>query len=61
VPFGWAPKACVGAEIGTIQLMALCYLMCTRYRLDVPDLDTVTMVCRFAPIPENFRGRLDRR
>jgi cytochrome P450 len=58
VPFGWAPKACVGADIGTIQLMALCYLMCTRYRFDVSDAGAVTMVCRFAPIPENFRGRL---
>jgi cytochrome P450 len=58
VPFGWAPKACVGAEIGTIQLIALCYLMCTRYQLDVSDIDAVTMVCRFAPIPEGFRGRL---
>ncbi|MGV9880016.1 cytochrome P450 [Streptomyces sp. NPDC003006] len=58
VPFGWAPKKCIGADIGTTQLMALCYLMCTRYRLTVPDIDTVTMACRFAPVPRHFRGRL---
>jgi cytochrome P450 len=61
MPFGWAPKACVGAEIGTIQLMVLAFLLCTRFRLDVPDIDQVTMVCRFAPVPEPFRGTLTRR
>ncbi|MEV7193659.1 cytochrome P450 [Streptomyces sp. NPDC093510] len=60
VPFGWAPKKCIGADIATSQLMALCYLMCTRYRLTVPNPDTVTMACRFAPIPQHFRGRLVR-
>ncbi|MEC4020199.1 cytochrome P450 [Streptomyces sp. H27-D2] len=58
VPFGWAPKKCVGADIGTTQLMALCYLMCTRYRLTVPDAEKITMVYRFAPVPQKFRGRL---
>ncbi|WP_326654960.1 MULTISPECIES: cytochrome P450 [unclassified Streptomyces] len=58
VPFGWAPKKCIGADIGTIQLMALCYLMCTRYRLSVPNADTITMACRFAPVPQQFRGHL---
>lgn len=60
VPFGWAPKKCIGADIGTSQLMALCYLMCTRYHLTVPNADTVTMACRFAPVPQHFRGRLTR-
>jgi cytochrome P450 len=58
VPFGWAPKKCVGAGIGTVQLMALCYLVCGRYRLTVPGADSVTMAFRFAPVPENFHGRL---
>jgi cytochrome P450 len=58
VPFGWAPKKCIGADIGTIQLMALCYLMCTRYHLTVPNPDALTMACRFAPVPQQFRGRL---
>ncbi|MEN8652158.1 cytochrome P450 [Streptomyces sp. 21So2-11] len=58
VPFGWAPKKCIGADIGTTQLMALCYLICTRYRLTVPNADTITMACRFAPVPQQFRGHL---
>ncbi|MEU8890773.1 cytochrome P450 [Streptomyces sp. NPDC048442] len=58
VPFGWAPKKCIGADIGTVQLMALCYLMCTRYRLTVPDAGAVTMACRFAPVPQHFRGHI---
>ncbi|MEU2774441.1 cytochrome P450 [Streptomyces sp. NPDC007162] len=58
VPFGWAPKKCVGANVAVVQLMALCHLLCTRYRLTVPDPEAVTMALRFAPVPENFRGRL---
>ncbi|MFI9100789.1 cytochrome P450 [Streptomyces fildesensis] len=58
VPFGWAPKNCVGADIGMIQLMALCYLMCTRYRLTVPNAESITMAYRFAPVPQEFRGHL---
>jgi cytochrome P450 len=60
VPFGWAPKKCIGADLSTTQLMALCYLLCTRYHLTVPNADTVTMACRFAPVPQHFRGRLVR-
>ncbi|MFD8722674.1 cytochrome P450 [Streptomyces sp. NPDC059629] len=57
VPFGWAPKKCVGANLAVVQLMALCHLMCTRYRLTVERPEAVTMALRFAPVPENFRGR----
>ncbi|GAA3776767.1 cytochrome P450 [Streptomyces coacervatus] len=58
VPFGWAPKKCIGANLGTVQLMALCHLLCTRYRLDVERPEDITMALRFAPVPEHFRGRL---
>ncbi|MCD9875923.1 cytochrome P450 [Streptomyces guryensis] len=58
VPFGWAPKKCIGANLGTVQLMALCHLLCTRYRLEVARPENITMALRFAPVPENFRGRL---
>ncbi|GAA5707273.1 MULTISPECIES: cytochrome P450 [Streptomyces] len=58
VPFGWAPKKCIGNDIGTTQLMGLCYLICTRYRLSVPNSDTLPMACRFAPVPQRFNGRL---
>jgi cytochrome P450 len=59
VPFGWAPKTCIGASIGTVHLMALCYLMTTRYRVVVRDIDKVTMACRFAAIPQRFTGRIE--
>lgn len=58
VPFGWAPKKCVGAALGTVQLMVLCWLMSTRYRLTVPDPAHVTMAFRFAPVPQDFHGTL---
>ncbi|WP_030373773.1 cytochrome P450 [Streptomyces rimosus] len=58
VPFGWAPKKCIGANVAIVQLMALCHLLCTRYRLTVHRPDEVTMALRFAPVPENFRGDL---
>ncbi|MFE2883514.1 cytochrome P450 [Streptomyces sp. NPDC059272] len=58
VPFGWAPKKCVGANIGTVQLMGLCRLLCTRYQLTVDRPEDLRMALRFAPVPEDFRGRL---
>ncbi|ATL33096.1 cytochrome P450 [Streptomyces formicae] len=58
VPFGWAPKKCIGANIATVQLMALCHQLCTRYHLTVDRPQEVTMALRFAPVPENFHGRL---
>ncbi|MEV3861501.1 cytochrome P450 [Streptomyces sp. NPDC050095] len=61
VPFGWAPKKCIGANIATVQLMALCQLLSTRYDLTPDRPDEATMALRFAPVPENFRGRLTRR
>ncbi|MGW2230717.1 cytochrome P450 [Streptomyces formicae] len=61
VPFGWAPKKCIGANIATVQLMALCHQLCTRYHLTVDRPQEVTMALRFAPVPENFHGRLTRR
>ncbi len=30
VPFGWAPKKCVGANVAIVQLMALCHLLCNQ-------------------------------
>ena len=38
--------------------MALCHLLCTRYRLTVDRPEDITMALRFAPVPENFRGRV---
>jgi len=56
VPFGWAPKKCPGADLATIHLMAWCYLLCTQYRLNVPDIDNIAIAFRFAPVPQQFHG-----
>lgn len=58
VPFGWAPKACIGADIGTIFLMLICHLMCTRYRLEIPDVANLTMGYQFAAVPDDFTGTI---
>jgi len=61
VPFGWAPKACVGADAGTVSLMLICRLMCTRYRLEVPDVEKLEMGYWFAAVPKDFTGTIRRR
>lgn len=61
VPFGWAPKACVGADLGINLLMLLAYLMCTRYRLDVPAPGSLQIGYFFAAVPRDFQGRILRR
>lgn len=61
VPFGWSPTACIGANLGTIQLMVLCRLLCTRYRVDVSDPDAVHVFLGSVPVPVDFRGSLARR
>ncbi len=61
VPFGWAPKSCVGAGLGTIQLIMLCHLLCTRYRVEVQTAEAMRMVLAAVPTPTDFRGLIRRR
>jgi cytochrome P450 len=61
VPFGWAPKACIGAGLGTTQLMLLCHLMSTRYHIQLSDPETIRMALAAVPLPLNFRGTITRR
>lgn len=61
VPFGWAPKACLGAGLGTTQLMLLCHLVLTRYRIQVAAPENVRMVLAAVPLPVNFHGTISRR
>lgn len=60
-PFGWSPTSCVGAGLGTIELMLLCRLFTTRYRLVPEDLDSVEVVLASVPLPVGFRGTIERR
>jgi cytochrome P450 len=61
VAFGWAPTSCIGAGIGTTQMVLLCHLICTRYRLTVDDPAAVRMALLAMPTPLNFHGRLELR
>jgi cytochrome P450 len=60
VPFGWAPRACVGAGLATIQLILLCHLMTTRYRLHPTDPAATRIDFGTTPVPRAFRGRISR-
>jgi cytochrome P450 len=61
VPFGWAPRGCIGAGLGTAQLILLCHLMCTRYRIELADPENVRMSLISIPLPRNFRGTITQR
>ncbi|MEO6687592.1 MAG: cytochrome P450 [Dokdonella sp.] len=56
VPFGWAPKSCIGASLGMAQLVVLAHLVCTRYRLDVPDPELAKMAVASVVRPKDFNG-----
>lgn len=61
VPFGWAPTTCIGAGLGTTQLMLLCHLLSTRYRIVPTDLAAARMMLAAVPIPQHFQGTIVRR
>lgn len=56
VPFGWAPKSCIGASLGMAQLVVLAHLICTRYRLQVPEPERARMVVASVVRPRDFNG-----
>lgn len=62
VPFGFAPRACLGAKLGLDQLLVLAHRLTTRYRieLDTP-VESIPLALEAVPIPLGFRGRLVRR
>jgi len=61
VPFGWAPKSCIGANLGMAQLMLLAHLVCTRYALRVPDPARGSMAVASLVRPKDFHGAIVRR
>ena len=60
-PFGWSPTSCIGAGLGLTELMLLCYLFSTRYRIEAVDPQAVEMVMASVPLPVGFRGVINRR
>lgn len=61
VPFGWAPTSCIGAGLGTVELMLLASLFTTRFRIDAVDPERVEIVLASVPLPVGFRGSISRR
>jgi cytochrome P450 len=60
-PFGWAPRACIGASFGTVQLILLCHLLCTRYRIEIATPGEVRMALTAVAMPLDFHGTITRR
>lgn len=53
VPFGFPPKVCVGAGLGSIQLALLCQLLTTRYRIELDrsaDLSPIALGAVAVPV-----------
>jgi len=60
-PFGWSPRGCIGAGLGTAQLILLCHLLCTRYRVRLAAPEAVRMALVSVPLPRSFQGTITRR
>jgi cytochrome P450 len=58
VPFGWSPTSCIGAALGTSQLMLLCHFLCTRYRIELAQPGAARMALAAVPLPLDFRGTI---
>ncbi|HEX6356498.1 cytochrome P450 [Actinophytocola sp.] len=58
VPFGWAPTACIGAGLGTIQLVLLAYLLCTEFRIELRTPADARVALGAVPRPMDFDGWL---
>ena len=61
VPFGWAPKSCIGANLGMAQLVILTHLACTRYCIEVARPERAHMAVASLARPKDFEGVLHRR
>lgn len=60
-PFGWAPTTCVGAGLGLTEMMLLCRLFSTHYRIEAIEPEKVEVVMASVPLPVGFRGVISRR
>ncbi len=56
VPFGLAPKSCVGAGLGLIQLLAFCRLVTTELRIDPTPGPSPSVALRAVAVPVHLRG-----
>ncbi|MCL1035691.1 cytochrome P450 [Shewanella submarina] len=54
VPFGWAPKSCVGAMLGSTQLLLLLHLFATRFQWKLLEPDRLDITMTALPQPVAF-------
>ena len=61
VPFGWAPKSCIGALLGSHQLLLLLHLFATRFQWQLTEPTALSITMTALPQPANFRVHLQHR
>lgn len=59
-PFGWAPRACIGAGLGMSQLILFCHLLRVAFRVEVPKPEALAMALPSMPVPQNLFGSIVR-
>ncbi|GHJ44482.1 cytochrome P450 [Catellatospora sp. TT07R-123] len=58
VPFGLAPKSCVGAGLGLVQLLAFCRLATTDLRIEPAPGPPPPVALRAVAVPTTLRGTI---
>lgn len=59
-PFGWAPRACIGAGLGMSQLILFCHLLCVAFRIEIEQPEALAMALPSMPVPQNLFGSIVR-
>lgn len=61
VPFGWAPKSCIGALLGSHQMLLLLHLFATRFQWQLAEPAALSITMTALPQPVNFLVQLQHR
>lgn len=61
VPFGWAPKSCIGALLGSHQMLLLLHLFATRFQWQLAEPAALSITMTALPQPVNFHVQLQHR
>jgi cytochrome P450 len=61
VPFGWAPKSCIGALLGSHQLLLLLHVFATRFQWQLTEPAALSITMTALPQPVNFQVHLQHR
>lgn len=61
VPFGWAPRSCLGASLALPQLILFCHLVSTRFEIRLDRPDEARMSVASLHLPRNLHGSIRHR